>query len=221
MAGITGLAQWPEKTIPVEYPSSALTESQKRDLTTLVDSFPLIFTQAQADWAKFKTGVDAGLFTYSQKQTIGAWFTDFPRLWQTIRPNWEYLPSGMVSTHRAAFKETVDAWISKLAGSSPVAGGLGIAPLLIAGLLIAAAFGIGGAIWAVGYVKKQANITKLIDGVVAGKLPVDVLKDAIDKEQSSGLFGDIKGVLIAGAVLFGLLTFGPALKGMLPEKEKA
>ncbi len=219
---VTGLNQWIDKNIPTEYTGTAITETQKAELAALVASFPQIFHQATADWAKFKIGVAAGLFTYDQKQTIGDWFTKFPQLWQTIRPNWEYLPTGTVSTHRAAFKETVDAWITKLTGTGPIGGGrLGIAPLIIAGILIAGLFGIGGAIWAIGYVKKQANVTKLIDGVVAGKIPADVLKDAIDKEQSSGLFGDIKGILIAGAVIFGLVTVAPMIKTLLPEKAKA
>jgi hypothetical protein len=218
-----GLGQWPDKNIPAGYTNvSQLTEPQKRDVAALVPLFPAIFKQAQADYAKFKTGVAAGLFDYSQKQTIGDWFKEFPQLWAAIRPNWESMPGGTVSTHQYAFMDSVDAWLKKVTGDHALGGSsLGVIPfIVIAGVLIAAALGIGGAVWAVGYVKKQNNITSLIEGVVSGKIPSSVLNNAIDQEQSTGLFGDLKGILIAGAVIFGLFTFGPALKGLLPSKGK-
>lgn len=165
--------------------------------------FPDIFEQARVDWAKFRIGRAQGLFTAEQAKEVLAWYRDFPRLWETLRPNWAENPS---PTQRR-FAEHVDRFVYNLRAAR--GSGLGLAPLIIAGVVIVG--GIASALWAGGYVKKQFNVSRLIEGVTAGHISESVLKEAVKEEP--GLFGDVSGLikwLVIGGV--GLMVLVPALK---------
>ena len=85
--------------------------------------------------------------------------------------------------------------------------GLGLAMVVIAGiLLVSAAFGSAGVVWAVGYAKKQNNVSRMIELAADGKIPADVLQKAIEEEQSS-IFGKLGLGAIAPAVIIAALIF--------------
>ena len=168
---------------------------QEKDLTETVANFPEIFEQAVTDWAKFKAGYKAGLFDEDDAGDVLDWFNEFPRLWETIKPNFEGADP--------AFTDKVNNWTKSL-GSNLEALDLGIAPIIIAGVAIAAIFGVGGAVWAIGYAKKQHNISTMIDNVTAGKLPASVLETAVREEHAS-ILGDATGLIkfaVIGAALY-------------------
>jgi hypothetical protein len=168
-------------------PLPNLTSSQEAELVELVRQFGASFLLAQKDWATFKAGVAAGLFSTSQRDTVTAWFKDFPQFWDTLKLNFQdpqWISGGITTATRPGtlsvrdtdFSLKVDIWVSKLrAQTSP--GGLGIIPvfIVIAGIIIAGLLGAGAALWALGYYKKQDGVHDLIEGVVAGKLPATVL----------------------------------------------
>lgn len=179
------------------------TEGQK-----LVDAFPAMFDQAVADLAKYKLARERGLVPYDQQQKVEGWFYEFPKLWGIIQPNWQWNADGSPTTgEKAQFAERVNRWVIRLRGEpfEPYQG-LGIAPLLIAGILIAGAFGAAGLSWALGYMGEQRNISRIIDGVTAGKLPPDVLKKAVDQGREPIFGGAIKDALtvtlLVGAAFF-------------------
>ena len=74
---------------------------------------------------------------------------------------------------------------------------------------------MGGAIWAVGYVKKQNNISRIIDEVTAGRISPAILQEAV-KQERGGFFSDIKGVsenlLLIGALGIGAYFVLPMLR---------
>lgn len=159
---------------------------QQREIAETVVNFPATFDRAVADWAKFKAGVKAGLFTQAQRAEILEWFRDFPKLWETIRPNFVITrtPQGAyLPLTKPEFANKVDLFVARLKGES-VDPGLGIAPIIIAGVIIAGALGLAGAFWAVAYMQRQANISKMVDEVTAGRLPVGVLQTAIEQEAA-------------------------------------
>lgn len=168
---------------------------QEKDLTETVANFPDIFDRAVTDWAKFKAGYKAGLFSKDAAGDVLEWFNEFPRLWETIKPNFEETDP--------EFTSQVNNWTKSL-GSNIEALNLGLAPLIIAGIAIAAVFGVGGAVWAIGYAKKQQNISKMIDNVTVGKLPASVLDTAIREEHAS-IFSDATGLIkfaVIGAAFY-------------------
>lgn len=187
-----------------------LTASQQADLKALVASFPASFEQAKKDWAAFKLGVSAGLFSSSQRQIVVNWFKQFPDYWLTIRPNFLLVANtpteayNIVFNDSTAFTDKVDQWVNRLKADNNLSG-LGILPLIvIAGIVIASLLGAAGAIWAISYFKQQANITKMIEGVTAGKLPASVLQTAV-QEESGSFFGQLSSLAkwaIVGAVVF-------------------
>lgn len=166
--------------------------------------FPDIFQQAHLDWVKFKLGRAQGLFTAEQAGTVLAWFRDFPRLWDSLRPNWVESTS---ETQRR-FGARVDAFVAELKSPSSTSG-LGLGPLVIAGVIIVG--GVAAALWAGGYVKKQFNISRMIEGVTAGRISEDVLREAVEKEPGlfAGVGGMIKWIVVGGIALLVVL---PALK---------
>jgi len=192
-----------------------LTAEQEQDLAALVYRFPSIFERARTDWAKFKLGYKYNLFTDDEVAEILDWFKGFPGVWQTVKPNWEAPP-----LQNKRLVNEIEAWIGSTYGFSPLSGGLGIAPLIIAGILIAAALGIGGAVYAVGYVQRQRNISEMIDGVVSGKIPIETLNDAIRQESAPGFFGEVKGLIVWGIVGLVFFTLWPQIRTAL-KKEKA
>jgi len=180
-----------------------LTDRQKQEIASLVPVFPDVLQRAVDDWAKFKVGYRSGLFNADRVERIAAWFNEFPRLWETIRPNFLITADGSTIVPRPAIVSQADRFVSRL-GADRQTMNLGIAPLIVAGIIIAGLLGVAGAIWAIGYVKEQDNISNMIDEVVAGNLPADVLQEAIESERGS-VFSDIGSILkyavLAGAVV--------------------
>lgn len=170
----------------------------EQKVKNLLPRFPGVFGSAVADWAKFRAGIDAGLFTPQQRKETLDWFRGFPKLWESIRPNYS-------GEKNRSYQESVDRFVDSLTGDPLYKNtGLGVASVIIAGVLIAG--GAAAALWAVGYIQKQANISSMIDGVVAGKLSPDVLKKAIEVQESGGLFGGLSD-LFKWAVLGGLAIY--------------
>lgn len=167
--------------------------SEEEEIRSLVPRFPLVFEKAVEDWAKFKAGTAARLFTASQHREIIAWFADFPRLWDTIKPNFEVVNQAVVPGGPGLYGQ-VERFVKKLRANVEIKNALGIAPLIVAGILIAGLFGVAGAVWAIGYVRKQGNISKMIDGVVAGQIPATVLREAVKVEKQS-IFGRVESML--------------------------
>ena len=166
--------------------------------------FPDIFEQAQLDWAKFRIGRSLGLFTAEQTREVLNWFQGFPRLWEMLRPNW----SENISESQRRFAAHVDLFVSDL-GPAPGFSGLGLAPALIAGIAIVG--GVAAALWAGGYIKKQNNVSRIIEAVTTGHISEDVLREAVGSEP--GLFAGVSDMvkwLVVGSI--GLLVALPALQ---------
>ena len=179
--------------------------TQELELLFMIKAFPGMLKKAIADWAVFKTGIENNLFTSAERAEILGWFKSFPKFWETIRPNWDPKERPVMSLmpEDAELLQGADAFVKKLGGDVRKIEALGIAPIIIAGVVIAGVFGVAGAIWATGYFKKQGNISKLIEATVAGKLPAAVLQEAIEKENESifgGVLSSVKWILIAGAL---------------------
>lgn len=161
------------------------------DIKKAVAAFPEALDRAIADWAKFKAA--RAYFSDNESSQILDWFSKFPDLWEGLRPN--YLPhTGEVyAAHNDALVRKADGFVAKLKAAN-VTSGMGVAWLLIAGIVVLATFGAAGLVWAVGYLKEQNNISTMIDQVAAGSLPPDVLNQAVQAEQSSVL-GDLSGLV--------------------------
>ena len=213
-------------------PLPNLTSSQEAELVELVQKFGTSFLLAQKDWATFKAGVSAGLFSSTQRNTVTAWFKDFPAFWDTLKLNFQdpqWISGGITTATRpgtlsvrdTGFSLEVDIWVSKLRAQT--SNGLGIIPvfIVIAGIIIAGLLGTGAALWALGYFKKQDGIHDLIEGVVAGKVPPTVLDNAIKAEtESTGFFGQLSSLAkwaIVGAVVFMGL---PILRDFVSDRKK-
>ena len=157
---------------------------EEEKVKKLVPDFPGIFDRAVEDFAKFKVGVAAGLFDRQKRDEIMAWFVEFPKLWETLRPNFMTIGTGDL------FADRVDDFVGRIQSSDLYrTAGLGAALVIIAGIVL-----VGGAaagLWAVAYMKRQANISRMIDEVTAGALPAQVLVEAVKAEQESGLFAGL------------------------------
>jgi hypothetical protein len=193
--------------------------TNETEISELVPQFPAIFARAQSDWAKYKKGLELVGVDPDKRGDIEEWFAEFPKLWAAVRPNWvEPLPGGTLSSHKVAFAGKVDRWVGSLRAEPVLINhGLGIVSLVIAGILIAGALGVGGAIWAVGYVKKQNNVSRLIDEVTAGRIPPSVLEQAVQEERG-GLFSDLASLPgsllgIGAVVVAGYFLLPRLLKG--------
>ena len=202
------------------YGIETITAAQQSAIRATVSDFPEKLKQAKIDFAKFKAGLDLGLFKQSQNtKRVTTWFAEFPRLWEAIRPNYLPQPGQTMSAHREAVRKEADAFVAVLGTDPQVRNQLGIAPLIVAGVLVAAIAGIAGILWAVGYVKEQGNISRMIDEVVAGKLPPDVLKKAVAEANSGGFLGDITGLLKWGAIGLGIFYLAPVVVGAFKGKK--
>ena len=191
------------------------------DIVNVRDKLPAVFERAIVDWAKFTVGMEKGLFTSEQADKTLTWFYQFPRLWEAYRGNFtdpSKLPSGMYATHGSGFVERVDRFVASLK-ASPFRTwvDLGIAPLIIGGVLVIG--GIAAALWAVGYVKSQSNISAMIDGVVAGKVPPELLKKALEEQNKGGLLDDLGGVLKWGAIAIVGVMVLPKILDMIGSKK--
>lgn len=163
--------------------------TEPREYAGVVHDFKNTLHQAMVDWARFKAAEPFYLFNPDEQNYIRSWFHDLPNLWDAIKVNY-------LDDSDRDFYELADKWISQFR-VGPGVSGLGLPVLLIAGVLIVAAIGgVAAAIWAVGYVKEQSNVTRLIDETVAGNISDDVLQAAVEKETAgANVFGDIKGIL--------------------------
>jgi len=197
-----------------------LLPGQEDEIAVVVKRFPDIFARAVAAWARFKAGVSAGLFTTTERNQIVGWFEKFPDLWATVRPNFvmtrtpegTFLPLG-----ERGFAEKVDKWVARLPQETEESG-LGIAPIIVAGVVVAGALGVAGGLWAVAYIKKQANITKMIDEAVAGRLPAEVLDSALRAEAAflspvAGLAGVVKWLALGVVAYLVIPVVAGAVRG--------
>jgi len=184
------------------------------DIAKVVNNFPDTMKQARAYWGKFDAGVQGGLFNKPQKSEILDWYAQLPYLWDGIKNNWLFTPQGLMKSDGSRkFYDETESWINKLrTHPSILFPGVGLAFLLIAGVIIVAAFGAAGCFWAIGYLKKQNNINRLIDEVVAGTLPASVLEAAVNKENEAGFFGQIKDIALLGIGVAALYLFWPQVK---------
>ncbi len=177
----------------------------QQKVKSLVPEFPRIFQQAQIDFAKLKLGIKRNLFTPSQITTAMNWFSDFPQLWETIRLNFIQTDEGR------EFGGRVDDFCGSIKKSPLYGRDLGLAPAVIAGVLIVG--GVAAGMWAVVYMQKQSNLSKMIDRVTTGALPPEVLVEAIKAEQSVGIFGDLTSLLTPLALAGGAFLVYRYTKG--------
>jgi hypothetical protein len=204
-------------TVPV-----TVSPSQEADIQKLLATFPDVLDQAITDYAKLKAGLSYSmknqtqLFTADQLNTITAWFVRFPDLWDTLAPNYDGSTGDPTADqYRSSVKAKAEAFVKKLRGDTVLYPGLGVLPfIIIAGVIIAGLLGVGAAIWAIGYVQQQRNVSAMIDGVVAGKIPADVLDQAITEAQASPL-GDLGNILKYAAIGGALILAWPVLSGLL------
>jgi hypothetical protein len=187
----------------------------------LAANFPDMFARAKASLVKFKLANSRGAFTSAQVKEIAEGFSAFLRVWELLRPNWIYTPTGLISTHRSAFAEEVDAWVkNELRADSTLRSGLGFivaAIVVIAGIVIAVIAGYGIAD-ALRDKQRFENQAKLIEGVAAGVIPADILRDelkAANADTGFDLFGDIGGLITTVGVVGALLLFGPQLSSLV------
>ncbi len=190
-----GIAIPPLSTAVDYFTKTMLSWWDEQKVKELIPGFPASFDRAVVDWAKLKVGAKAGLFTQAQIDEALAWYREFPKLWETLRPNFMQTEAGL------KLGQSVDSFIGRLKGSSFYRSGqLGFPPVLIAGVLIVG--GAAASLWAVGYILKQRNLSEMIDGVTAGRIPADVLAQAIEAEKSGGFFGGlsdmVKWILLGG-----------------------
>lgn len=174
----------PVTVTAVEYLTLNYFDEQK--VKALVDDFPAIFEQAKRDWNKFKAGAEYGAFTPEQRDEILGWFIEFPQLWESIRPNFIKTPAGL------EWSGQVDDFVGQIKRNDYYKStGLGLPAAVIAGVFVVG--GVAAALWAIAYIKRQANLSKLIDQVTAGKVPADVLAKAVEPDRS-GILGNIGAV---------------------------
>jgi len=199
--------------------SGLLSDAQQWAIRQLPNDFPAILYQAKKDYYTLKAGLAAGVVPASaDTNTAIAWFADFPRLWEAIRPNFVYDPqynNGLMSAHTEATRQSADDFVRELGADPVINQKLGIAPLLIVGILVAAVAGVAGCIWAIGYVKQQSNISSIIDNVAAGKLPSDVLTKALAQAgTSTGPLADLGSILKWGAIAVVAVMVLPSVMSM-------
>lgn len=153
---------------------------EEQEFKKLIPNFPEVFKQAKRDWARLIAGVQSGLFTKEQIDQALEWFQEFPQLWETIRPNFIKTPEGL------QFGGDVDDFIGKMMKSSVYRSGqgLGIIPILVAGVLLVG--GVAAGLWAIAYMNEQKNVSRMIDEVTAGNLPPEVLEKAVADVESKG-----------------------------------
>jgi len=207
-------------------PADWLPAGTEDELRALVRDFPAIFGKAVKDWSTFRAGLDADLFSLKQQETVYEWYREFPRLWDTIKPN--FSPTvrtdhgSVLMPGNKAFYDTVEAWVVKLR-TDLAPRGLGQV-IIIAGIIIAAIAGIAGALWAVGYIKEQNNVSNMINETVAGKLPPTILEEYYKQDRSTlPSPGEVlSGVANLGTLALigvGLYFAWPFLKGVFDGRE--
>jgi hypothetical protein len=156
----------------------------EQKVKALVPEFPALFERAETDFVKLKLGVERNLFTPDQIATAMNWFSGFPQLWETIRLNFIKTEQG------SEFGGRVDDFCGRIKRSELYRiSSLGLAPVIIGGIVVLG--GVAAGLWAVAYIQRQRNVSKMIDQVTAGALPPEVLVEAMKAEQTSGLFAGL------------------------------
>lgn len=192
--------------------------SEEQEIGDLVPKFPAVLKRAKVDWEKFKAGVGAKAFTRDQYDEALGWFSNFPRLWDTIRPNFDQtqtIAAGQaMSSRRQAVLEDADGFVKRLRTAPEVQNlGFAVTTIVVAGILVAAIFGTAGAVWAVGFVKKQNNVSRMIDLVTEKKLPASVLQKAVAAGSAGpGFFGGVTDLMKYGLIVAGVVFAWPLLK---------
>lgn len=194
----------------------SLSDYQKGQINDLLTKFPAILDQAQSDYAKFSIGKAQGLFSAEQNVKITTWFTQFPKFWETIRDNYtQSTGDGRTDAYLSGILHQADKFAADIKGDQGLSVQLG-SPLIIAGLIVAGVLGVAGIIWGVSYIQQQNNISNIIDGVVKGQIPPDVLQAAINKQKTGGdLLGTVESFgkyLLIGA---GLYLAWPIIQGII------
>jgi len=184
--------------------------------------FPRVWAQAKKDWILYQQGVGRGLFTNAQKAAVQKWFGDFPKYWETVRPNFLNHPDGRPRPdHSIAYARDVDNWVASLRAKTwndPLLGEP-ITLIVIAGILIIG--GIAAALWAVGYIKEQSNISNVIEQTVAGKLPPEAVVAAYQAQEAAANnspFGNISEIVKWGAIAALVLLGVPLIAGVVRGK---
>ena len=206
--------------LPNDIRFSFFTADKEERLQSMVWNFPATLDRAVEDWAKFKVGVESGLFYPGQRERVLEWFEGFPRLWETIKLNFSTTPTGMISPHKRKTYDAAEKFVTTLSNEMQIQNQLGIAPIIIAGIIIAGIFGVGGAIWAIGYVGKQHNISRMIDEVTAGKLPPGILQEAVESDKA-GIFSQITDIMKYGLLAGVLFMSWPYIKNVLPKGSRS
>lgn len=182
----------------------------------LVKDFPEYIHQAIVDWARFKAAEPFDIFSPGDSAFIREWFQQLPELWDAIKVNYGKF-------EQRNFYLMADGWISQFRKGS-ANNSLGFGVIVIAGVLIVAAIGgVAAALWAIGYIQKQKNVTRLVDETVAGKIPPDLLKAAVQTETEKAGFVDqvtglFKTVLVIGLGIVLVKYGGPVLKTLTGKK---
>ena len=189
----------------------SLTNYQRDQIGQLLQNFPQILDQAQADFAKFKLGYSNDLFAPAELNTIVSWFEQFPDLWETLRDNYtQKTGDGHTDAMLSGTLHQADNFVAELKGNTVVSRSLGN-PLIIGGIIVAGLLGVAGILWGVSYVQQQKNISTIIDGVVAKKIPPEVLQAAIDQQKGSNPLGNIGDILKYGAIGLALYMAFPLI----------
>lgn len=216
----------------IEAQTQSFSATEQVAAQTLVAMFPATFQKARENWAKFKAGVAAGLFTPDQRKQLISDYRDYSKVWAMVRPNWTQSTTGAIAPDSAAFADEVDTWVDRLIKSTEAGSlaGLGAAPIVIYGLYVLGGIIVASVGWgfvkAVTHLVQESNRGKLIDAVVAGKIPVETLNAAIAAEEKAGtsslfgsIFGDVGGtvskVVTYGAIAAGLYLFWPQIVGLV------
>jgi hypothetical protein len=174
----------------------------------IVTDWENILNKAIADWQKFQT--ERVKFTQQQQQAVFDWYREFPRLWSAVRPNFELAPGETTASKKFRLLEKADAFV--YGNRDKWVRGLGAPVLLIAGVVVSAVAGVAGVLWAIGFIRRQGNISSLIDKVAAGQIPTSVLTDAIRSDaQAVSPLADIGTIVKWGAIGLALFFVVPPL----------
>jgi hypothetical protein len=163
----------------------------EQEIKETIAQFPVTLERAQEDWAKFKLGVEAGLFSPTQREEVLDWYDKLPDAWAQIRPNWtEPDPvTGMASPRKIEYARKVDAWMTQFKGDREVGLGAVFVTVVIVGAVLLA-ITVGG-IYSIAYYREQANISAMIEAETQGRLEPGTVKSAIEAEKGGGVFAGI------------------------------
>lgn len=168
----------------------------------LVSDFPAALEKAINDYATFKAS--ARFYSANDYQNITGWFKSFPDLWEGIRENYKNDPAltGKADKFAAVITQANDQ--HQL--------GFVVSTIVIAGIIVAASFGVAGIIWAIGYLEEQRNISTLIDETAKGNIPANILDKAVSENKESWGFSDVAGILSFVGIGIGIYFFYPIIK---------